>query len=182
MIKRYWFLFVCAVLVALAYAIRKIYGEEVAKELLPYFIAAPCAFVLVTLIRVVSRAQRIAKTSRARTKEIYAGIIGAMWIISLGVAQFQTWLNPHLWDFLAIIGLFVLLFVPYLPLKKVHTGAILLTWIILLGITPLQPWLNANFWVAIIFVAIFFLFVISLLIRNRLTRGTWLIKPPSPQN
>lgn len=124
--KRYLPVLMAALAGAVGLIIRRIFGLDVLKELLPYLVAAPSAYILVRLLQMARRSQRKATTTNQRINEIYAGALCAVWIVMIGIGPFQHWMSHSLWGVMISLALLVLLLLPHLIFNRLTLG----TWLI----------------------------------------------------
>jgi hypothetical protein len=112
--KRYWEILVATTLVAVAFAIRQVFGIEALTDALPYLVAAPSAYVLLRVFHLVRQRLSGARTAEARAKEINAGLLAAIWVVLIGIGVFQTWLSIGIWNVVISIVIVSALVLPQL--------------------------------------------------------------------
>jgi hypothetical protein len=107
---------------AIGLTIRYLFGIEVLKQLLPYLIAAPCAYVLLNVFYIVRRSHRAARSSGERTNELYVGLLLAAWVVLIGLGSFQHWVRVSSWNVLLALAVGVLVLVPQLIRNRLTRG------------------------------------------------------------
>jgi hypothetical protein len=91
--------------------IRYTFGLPVLKQLLPYLMAGPAAYVLIRITKIMWAAQKQQRTIHDKAETFAGMVVLIFWVIGISVAPFQSWISYQLFGLLISIAVFALLII-----------------------------------------------------------------------
>ena len=89
-----------------AFAIRFAFGLAVLKQMLPYLMAGPAAYVIIRITIIMRIVQQRQRTAHGKVTSSVWLIVLILWVVGTSSAPFQQLMNYNLFSILIAVGLF----------------------------------------------------------------------------